>query len=175
MMSLIDMRGKVALVTGGARGIGRGIATALAHPGADVAIADLRADLAAQVATEIAAAHGTRVAAFEMDVTDLAAVQATTERIIYDLEKIDVLINNAGWDEIKPFLQTTPDFWDTIIAVNYKGVLHTCFAVLPHMVARQAGTVVRISSDAGRVGSLFRDEGWDHRLFTDAGPRARAR
>ena len=153
-MPLIDMQGKVALVTGGARGIGRGIVAALADLGASVVIADLRVDLAAQTASEIATAYSTRVVSIETDVTDLAAVQATTERVLQDFGKIDVLINNAGWDELKPFLQTTQDFWDTIIAINYKSVLHTCYAVLPHMVARQAGAVVSISSDAGRVGSL---------------------
>lgn len=153
-MSLINMRDKVALVTGGARGIGRGIVAALAEAGASVAIADLRATLAAQTASEIATAYGVRVVSFETDLTNLAAVQATTDHVLQDFGKIDVLVNNAGWDELKPFLQTTPDFWDSIIAINYKSVLHTCYAVLPHMVARQAGAVVSISSDAGRVGSL---------------------
>jgi 2-hydroxycyclohexanecarboxyl-CoA dehydrogenase len=153
-MSLFDMRDKVALVTGGARGIGRGIVAALAEAGASIAIADLRAALAAQTASEIATTYGARVVSFETDLTDLTAVQATTDRVLQDFGKIDVLVNNAGWDELKPFLQTTPAFWDRIIAINYKSVLHTCYTVLPHMVARQAGAVVSISSDAGRVGSL---------------------
>jgi 2-hydroxycyclohexanecarboxyl-CoA dehydrogenase len=153
-MSLFDMRDKVALVTGGARGIGRGIVAALAEAGASIAIADLRAALAAQTASEIATTYSVRVVSFETDLTDLTAVQATTDRVLQDFGKIDVLVNNAGWDELKPFLQTTPAFWDRIIAINYKSVLHTCYTVLPHMVARQAGAVVSISSDAGRVGSL---------------------
>jgi len=65
-----------------------------------------------------------------------------------------VLINNAGWDELKLFLQTTPDFWGKIIVINYRCVLNTCYAVLPHMVTRKAGVVVSISSDAGRIGSM---------------------
>jgi 2-hydroxycyclohexanecarboxyl-CoA dehydrogenase len=153
-MGLVDMQGKVALVTGGARGIGRGIVTALAGAGASVAIADLRADLAEQTASEVASSTGARVMAFRADVTDLVEVQETTERVLQAFGKIDALINNAGWDELKPFLQTTPDFWDKIIAINYKSVLNTCYAVLPHMVAGKAGAVVSISSDAGRVGSL---------------------
>jgi 2-hydroxycyclohexanecarboxyl-CoA dehydrogenase len=153
-MGLVDMQGKVALVTGGARGIGRGIVTALAGAGASVAVADLRTDLAEETATEVARNTGARVVALQTDVSDLVHVQKTTERVLQTFGNIDVLINNAGWDELKPFLQTTPDFWEKIIAINYRSVLNTCYAVLPHMVARKAGAVVNISSDAGRVGSL---------------------
>jgi len=152
-MGLVDMQGKVAMVTGGARGIGRGIVTALAGAGASVAIADRRHDLAEQTASAIAKDSGARVVAFKTDVTNLLGVQETTEHVLQAFRHIDVLINNAGWDELKPFLQTTPDFWETIIAIN-KSVLNTCYAVLPHMVARKAGAVVSISSDAGRVGSM---------------------
>jgi 2-hydroxycyclohexanecarboxyl-CoA dehydrogenase len=153
-MSLVDMRGKVALVTGGARGIGRAIVAVLAHAGGSVAIADLRVDLAEQTVSEVCRDTGVRVVAFKTDVTDLVEVRETTDRVLQTFGKIDVLINNAGWDELKPFLQTTPDFWEKIIAINFRSVLNTCYAVLPHMVARKTGVVVSISSDAGRVGSL---------------------
>jgi 2-hydroxycyclohexanecarboxyl-CoA dehydrogenase len=153
-MALVEMHGKTALVTGGARGIGRGIVGALARAGATVAIADLRAELAQQAAAEIAHETGARVVAFKADVTDLDDVRATTAHVIQAFGAIDVLINNAGWDELKPFLQTTPELWDKLIAINFKSVLNTCYAVLPHMVARKAGAVVSVSSDAGRVGSL---------------------
>lgn len=153
-MALVDMDGKTALVTGGARGIGRGIVATLAQTGARVAIADLRAELAEQTASEVAQETGARVIAFQTDVTELSDVHATTDRVLQAFGSIDVLINNAGWDELKPFLQTTQDFWDRIIAINFKSVLNTCYAVLPHMVARRAGAVVSVSSDAGRVGSL---------------------
>jgi 2-hydroxycyclohexanecarboxyl-CoA dehydrogenase len=153
-MSLVDMRGKVALVTGGARGIGRAIVAVLAQAGGSVAIADLRVDLAEQTASQVCRDTGVRVVAFKTDVTDLVDVRKTTDRVLQTFGKIDVLINNAGWDELKPFLQTTPDFWEKIIAINFRGVLNTCYAVLPHMVALKTGVVVSISSDAGRVGSL---------------------
>jgi 2-hydroxycyclohexanecarboxyl-CoA dehydrogenase len=153
-MSLVDMRGKVALVTGGARGIGRAIVAVMAHAGGSVAIADLRVDLAEQTAAEVCRDTGVQVVAFKTDVTDLVEVRETTDRVLQTFGKIDVLINNAGWDELKPFLQTTPDFWEKIIAINFRSVLNTCYAVLPHMVARKTGVVVSISSDAGRVGSL---------------------
>jgi 2-hydroxycyclohexanecarboxyl-CoA dehydrogenase len=153
-MGLVDMQGKVALVTGGARGIGRGIVTALARAGASVAIADLRADLAEQTASEVARETGVHVMAQKTDVANLIEVQDTTERVLQTFGNIDVLVNNAGWDELKPFLQTTPDAWEKIIAINFRSVLNTCYAVLPHMVARKAGAVVSISSDAARVGSM---------------------
>jgi 2-hydroxycyclohexanecarboxyl-CoA dehydrogenase len=153
-MSLVDIQGRVAIVTGGARGIGRGIVTALAQAGASVAIADLRADVAEQTASEIGKDTGAQVVAIKTDVTNLAEVRETAARVLQTFGQIDALINNAGWDELKPFLQTTPELWDKIIAVNYKSVLNTCYAVLPHMVARKAGAVVSISSDAGRVGSM---------------------
>jgi 2-hydroxycyclohexanecarboxyl-CoA dehydrogenase len=153
-MGLVDMQGKVAIVTGGGRGIGRGIVRALAGAGASVAIADQRHDLAEQTASEVANDSGARVVAYKTDVTSLLEVQETIERVLQVFGYIDALINNAGWDEIRPFLQSTPDFWETIIAINYKGVLNTCYASLPHMVARKTGAVVSISSDAGRVGSM---------------------
>ena len=152
-MSFVDMQGQVALVTGGARGIGRGIVMALVGAGASVAIADLRADLAEQTAAEITRGTGAQVVALKTDVANLVEVQKTTERVLHTFGKIDVLINNAGWDELKPFLQTTPDFWEKIIAINYRSVLNTCYDVLPHMVTRKVVAVVSISSDAGRVGS----------------------
>jgi 2-hydroxycyclohexanecarboxyl-CoA dehydrogenase len=153
-MGLADMQGKVAIVTGGARGIGRGIVTALVNAGADVAIVDLRDDLAERVASEVARGTGTQVIALKADVANLVEVQETVERVLRTFGIIDVLINNAGWDELKPFLQTTPDLWEKIIAINYRSVLNACYAVLPHMVTRKAGAVVSISSDAGRVGSM---------------------
>ncbi len=153
-MSLIDMAGKAAIVTGGARGIGRGIVTALARAGASVAIADMRADLAEQTAAEMGKETGARVIAVKTDVTSLAEVQAMTDHVVKAFGQIDALINNAGWEAMQPFLQTTPDLWEKIIAINYKGVLHTCYAVLPHMVERKEGVIVSISSDAARVGSM---------------------
>ena len=153
-MGLADMQGKVAIVTGGARGIGRGIVTALVNAGADVAIVDLRDDLAERVASEVARGTRTQVIALKADVANLVEVQETVERVLRTFGVIDVLINNAGWDELKPFLQTTPDLWEKIIAINYRSVLNTCYAVLPHMVTRRTGAVVSVSSDAGRVGSM---------------------
>lgn len=149
-MSERDFTGKVVLVTGGARGIGRAIARAFAEAGADVALADIRQEDAEATAREIAEATGRTVLAVPMDVTSLESVQRGCEQVRHRLGAIDVLVNNAGWDRIVPFLQTTPELWEKIIAINYRGVIHTCYAVLPHMVARRQGSIVNISSDAAR-------------------------
>ncbi len=153
-MSLVDLTGKNAVVTGGARGIGRAIVQALAECGADVLLADLRVDEAEATAHELGAATGRRVIACAADVTQLEQVQAMRDQAIAQLGHIDILVNNAGWDRIQPFLKTTPELWDRIIAINYKGVIHTCYALLPHMQSRKQGAIVNLSSDSARVGSM---------------------
>ncbi len=153
-MSLVDLAGKSAVVTGGARGIGRAIVQTLAECGADVLIADLRRDEAESTAREIAAATGRRILACATDVTKLDQVQSMRDQAVAQLGKIDILVNNAGWDRIQPFLKTTPELWERIIAINYKGAIHTCYAVLPHMQSRKQGAIVNLSSDSARVGSM---------------------
>ena len=138
---------RVALVTGAAQGIGRAIATALAEDGRRVIVGDLRADAAGETA---AAIGGLAVA---LDVTDSASVAAAVERGEAELGPIEVLVNNAGWDELKPFLDTDEAFWDRVIDVNFKGALRTTRALLPGMIERGFGRIVNIGSDAGRVGS----------------------
>ncbi len=151
---LVDLAGRTAVVTGGARGIGRAIVEALASAGADVAIADLRLDVATTSAKEIAAATGRNVTPIECDVTSLASVRTAVAEAIRRIGRIDILVNNAGWDRLAPFLKTTPDLWDRVIGINYRGVIHTCYAVLPHMKERQQGAIINVSSDSARVGSM---------------------
>src|SRR4051794_33907612 len=132
---------RVALVTGGARGIGRAIAQALAADGARVAVGDL--DVAG-----VEGAFGVR-----LDVTDSDSVDAAVAAIEAELGPIDILVNNAGWDEMRPFLESEEPFWDRVIEVNFKGGLRTARRIVPGMVDRGWGRVVNIGSDAGRVGS----------------------
>jgi 2-hydroxycyclohexanecarboxyl-CoA dehydrogenase len=140
---------RVALVTGGARGIGRASAMALAADGRTVAIGDLLEDEAAEVAREIGdGAHAVR-----LDVTDAGSVAAALEDVERVLGPVDVLVNNAGWDELKPFVDTDEQFWDRVIEVNFKGCLRVTHAVLPGMIERRFGRIVNLSSDAARVGS----------------------
>lgn len=150
-----DMRGlngRVAVVTGGGGGIGRATVHRLADEGASVAILDRALDAAEAVAVEVAAL-GVPVTAVRCDITGLDAVQAAVEHTEAELGPIDVLVNNAGWDVFKPFLQTVPDEWQRLIDVNLVGVLNMHYAVLPGMVERGGGRVVNVASDAARVGS----------------------
>ena len=153
-MSIVNLEGKKAIVTGGARGIGRAIVEMFADAGADVVIGDLREDLAKETANQIAERTGRNIHAVGTDVASLESVENLRTEAIKRLGHIDILINNAGWDRLTPFLKTTPDLWDRIIGINYKGVIHTCFAVLPHMVERKSGVIVNVSSDSARVGSF---------------------
>ena len=141
------------IVTGGARGIGRAIVKAFAEAGADVVVGDTRADEAETTAREIRQQTGRCISAVDADVTNLQDMHRLRDSALRDFGKIDVLVNNAGWDRLMPFVQTTPDLWDRIIAINYRGVIHACHAVLPHMVERKQGSIVNISSDSARVGS----------------------
>ncbi|MGO9123760.1 MAG: SDR family NAD(P)-dependent oxidoreductase [Terriglobales bacterium] len=150
----MNLKDKTAIVTGGARGIGRAIVQRLAEAGADVVIGDFRLDEAEATASEIQKTTGRQIRAVRADVTDLKQVEALRDAALQAFGKIDILVNNAGWDRLMPFLKTTPELWDKIIAVNYKGVIHTCYTVLPHMAERKQGSIVNISSDSARVGSL---------------------
>lgn len=146
------MPARVALISGGARGIGRAACLALAGDGAAVAVADLREDLALAVAQDIRQGGGSAVA-LAMDVTDAGAVRDGVAHVRAQLGAIDVLVNCAGWDEFHAFLETDEAFWRRVIAVNYEGCLRTCAAVVGEMADRGWGRVVNVSSDAARVGS----------------------
>ena len=143
---------KVAVVTGGGQGIGRAITLRLAAEGYDVAIFDLKPDLAADTLREAEAA-GAKAKVYGLDVADQDAVNAAVEAVETELGPIWLLVNNAGWDKPAMFLQTESDLWDRIIAINLRGPLNTHKAVCSRMVARKGGRVVNIASDAARVGT----------------------
>jgi len=144
--------GKVAIVTGGAQGIGEAIARRLASEGAQVAILDIQPDKAEKVAADIAAG-GSRALAMEMDITKNQDVKQAVKEVEEKWGKIDVLINNAGWDKAAPFIQLTEEIWDKVIAINLRGPIAMTRAVLDGMISRKYGRIVNIASDAGRVGS----------------------
>ncbi len=139
--------GKVALVTGGAGGIGSATASRLAAEGARVAVCDLGLEAARELATDLGGLG------LELDVRSdesiAAAVAATEEQ----LGPIDVLVNNAGVGGELFFGQTPPEVWDNMLAVNLRGVLAVTHAVLPGMQQRGGGSIVNVASEAGRVGS----------------------
>ena len=146
------MTARVALVTGGGRGIGREICLGLAADARRVAVAHLRADEAATTAGLIEQTGG-RAIVVEMDVSDSTSVQEGVQQTVDELGAVEVLVNCAGWDELVPFLDTDERFWDRVIEINYKGALRTVHACLPPMIEAGWGRIVNIGSDAGRVGS----------------------
>ena len=139
---------KIAIVTGGGQGIGQAIAGKLAAEGATVVVTDLDEASAKETADALPGAIAIRT-----DVTDRQGVQAMVGRVVEQFGRVDVLVNNAGWDKASSFVDSDPADWDRAIAVNLYGVLHTCKAVLPIMAERGSGAVVNLGSDAGRVGS----------------------
>jgi 2-hydroxycyclohexanecarboxyl-CoA dehydrogenase len=146
------LEGKVAIVTGAAQGIGRAIALRLAAEGARVAVADIQVEKAEATAAEMRAA-GAKTIAVKLDVSRLADAIAAADRVESELGPIDILVNNAGWDKVEPFLDNTPETWDRVIAINFRGPINCCKAVAARMQSRSSGKIVSISSDAARVGS----------------------
>lgn len=146
------LQGKVAVVTGGAGGIGAALCKRLAAAGCKVAIFDVDEAGAARVAADIAAAGG-QAQAFRVDLTDQASVNAAVADTEAALGPVDILVNNAGWDRAGPFLDSDKALWDKIVAVNLYGPLYMHHAVLRGMSARGTGRVINIASDAARVGS----------------------
>ena len=144
--------GRVVVVTGGGGGIGRATCLRFAEEGSRVAVLDRDEGAGTDVAAAIAQSGGEAVA-FECDITDRSTVDATIGAVESEIGPIDVLVNNAGWDVFRPFLASTPDEWERLIAINLVGPLHMHHAVLPGMVERGYGRVVNIASDAARVGS----------------------
>jgi len=146
------LKDRSVIVTGGANGIGAAIARRLAEEGCTVGIFDLDAATGETVAKEIGAKGG-RASLHALDISDYAAVT----RAVADFESasgpISFLVNNAGWDRAANFLDTTPEFWRKIIAINLEGPLNMNHVVLRGMAERGFGRVVNVASDAGRVGS----------------------
>ena len=146
------LHGKVVIVTGGGGGIGGATCRRFAEAGAAVAVFDRDFAAAERIAAAIDA-EGGAAATFACDIADYEAVREAVRATIARLGPIDILVNNAGFDVFRPFLQTTPEEWGKLIAINLTGALNMHHAVLPGMVERRAGRVVTIASDAARVGS----------------------
>jgi NAD(P)-dependent dehydrogenase (short-subunit alcohol dehydrogenase family) len=142
---------RVALVTGGGRGIGRAIALRLAGDGLAVAVA---ARTREQI-EDTARAAGRGALSVVLDVTDAASVTAAIERTTRELGPVDVLVNNAGVAESAPFAKTEPDFWDRQFAVNVRGAYLLARAVVPGMLQRRWGRVINVASLAGLVGAPY--------------------
>jgi 2-hydroxycyclohexanecarboxyl-CoA dehydrogenase len=144
-----DLNGKVALVTGGASGIGRAVALQLAAAGARVFVADR--DEAG--GTETCAAAGGAAEFVAIDLADDDSIRAAAEVVLGRGRAPDVLANAAGWDRLEPFLENTFEFMEQIVRINLLGHVKLTRELLPAMVEARAGKIVNVASDAGRVGS----------------------
>ena len=151
----MDVSGKTAIVTGGGRGIGRGIALTLVRNGADVVIAEIIEENGASAAAEVEAV-GQRSLAVALDVTDQASVDALMPSVLSEFDQVDILVNNAGiigapgWEQRE---RTNEEDWDLIYEVNVKGVARVTDAIAPHMKERRYGKIVNIASVAARQGN----------------------
>lgn len=144
-----QLDGRVALITGGSRGLGLVMATALAEAGADVVVASRHGDQAEEAATTIGAATGRRTLGIAADVTKADQVEAMVARVIKDFGQLDILINNAGINIRKPIEDFDEDSWDLVQATNLKGPFLCARAVAPHMRARGYGRVINLGSMLG--------------------------
>ncbi len=142
---------KVAIVTGGASGIGFAIAQRLARDGAAVAILDLHGDEAEAQAAKIRA-EGSRAIGTEVDVSDRQSVDRGVDRVRAEFGPVTILVNNAGMEGFQPFLDITEDKWNRLLAVNLTGTFHCCQAVLPDMIGTGWGRIVNISSSSAHSG-----------------------
>ena len=142
-----ELAGETAIVTGGAGGIGARIVAELAGLGARIAILD-KDEVGAQ---KVAAEHGAIVIA--MDLTDPASVARAYSAAVDALGPIDVLVNNAGWDKVGPFVDSDPAVWDVLLAINLRGPIQLTQLAVPSMIERGSGRLIYTSSDAGKVGS----------------------
>ncbi|MFN3422373.1 MAG: 3-oxoacyl-[acyl-carrier-protein] reductase [Armatimonadota bacterium] len=151
----LSLNGKVALVTGGSRGIGAAIVRLLAQRGASVAFCyRQRAGLAKELADKVQAETGRNVLAIKADVTDSEQVRAMVEQVRESLGDIDILVNNAGIVRDALFLRMDESKWDEVINTDLKGVFLCTKAVVPMMVSKRWGRIINISSVVGLVGNV---------------------
>jgi len=148
----MKLQSKTAIVTGGSRGIGRAIALRLAHEGANLGILNRQKALGDKVAAEITSS-GHHAIAIPCDLTSYEQTKAAVAKICQEFGAIDILINNAGIDRARFFLDTDEASWDVLISTNYKSFLIATHVCLPYMIEKKSGVIVSLGSDAGRVGN----------------------
>ena len=147
------LEGKVAIVTGGARGIGKAICERLADEGAKIAIVDLLIDVAQQTAEEFTA-KGYEAKAYAANVAKMEDAEATVAAVAKDFGSVDILVNNAGITKDNLMLRMSESEWDAVIAVNLKGTYNFTKAVIRPMMKQRAGKIVNIASVVGRMGNV---------------------
>lgn len=146
------LKDKVALITGGARGIGRAIALAFAKEGADIVIADVNLEIALKTASEIEGL-GSKALALEMDVTNYEKVEEGINKILDKMGKVDILVNNAGITKDNLLLRMSPADWDAVLNVNLKGTFNCIKAACRPMIKQRSGRIISIASIIGLIGN----------------------
>ena len=149
-MVKIDLKKKVAIVVGAGRGLGEAIALKLAEAGADVVVADLLKENAEEVAKKIAEKGGV-AKGFKIDVTNQKEIDDLVDGIVNEYGKIDIMVNNAGYNIIKLFEDSDISEFDKMIDINLRGVYYGCKAAVRHMVKQKYGKIVNTSSQAGKA------------------------
>jgi 3-oxoacyl-[acyl-carrier protein] reductase len=147
------LEGKVALVTGGARGIGKAICKRLSDEGAALAIVDIMLDVAQATADEFKAA-GINAKAYAANVAKMEDAEATVAAVMEDFGRLDILVNNAGITKDTLMLKMTEEQWDAVIAVNLKGTFNFTKAAIRPMMKQKAGKIVNMASVVGRMGNV---------------------
>ena len=149
----MEFKGKLAVVTGAASGIGRATAEALAEAGALVIVADINRE-AGEAAAAALRNQGRKAEFIAVDLTSEPSIAAFAAEVERKAGAVDILVNGAGWGRTLPFWETTPELWEKLIALNFVGPMRLVKFLLPKMMERASGKIVNIASDAGRVGSL---------------------
>lgn len=144
---------KIALVTGGSRGVGRSIALALAEAGADVAIVYRSASSEAQTVVEEITRSGRRAAAFQADVSDSNQSRDVVDKVVAEFGTIDILVNNAGITKDGLLMRMSEQDWDSVIDINLKSVFNFCKAAIRPMMSRRSGKIINITSIVGITGN----------------------
>jgi len=150
---MTGLSNKVAVVTGGARGIGRAIAETLAQRGADVMIGDLMEDRVKATAAEIASATSRRVVGSRVNVADSQSAKEFIERAVEQFGRVDLLVNNAGITRDNLIVRISDEDWDAVLDVNLKGAFNCCKAVARQMMKQRYGRIVNITSVVGLAGN----------------------
>ena len=155
-MLTIDLYDRVSFVTGGARGIGRACAEALAQAGSAVAVVDLDLDVATQTARALAAQHGVTARAYGCDVRDANAIRTAVDRAAADFGGLDHLVNNAGVQFVAPLAEFPDEKYANVRAIDLDSVFYASKAAWPHFLARGRGRIVNVASVQGLIGSPFK-------------------
>ena len=149
---MIDLNGKVTVVTGGAQGIGRAIAELLAQQGSNVVVADIQMEKAGATAKEIAANTGQQAIAVQVDVADSDSAKAMIDSAIAEFGRVDILVNNAGITRDNLIMRMGEDEWDLVLSINLKGAFNCSRAVIRPMMKQRYGRIINMSSISGLAG-----------------------